>query len=229
MGDVIFGNKQVGDVLNGGNKYVVNPGPASSPPAERRVILMMSANPVTTQPLRLDEEHRAIDRAVADAQASHLLEVRAATAVRLEDLQYALLRHRPAVVHFSGHGDPVRGIQVTDDRGLARSVPPDALSRLFEILARGIDCVVLNACFTEAQASAIARHVPCVIGMRGGVLDKSAIRFAAGFYQGIAYGSSIGTSFELARNGLDLHGVPHSDVPQLITQPGADTRTVIDR
>lgn len=226
MGDFVAGDFVVGDKYGGdrvhGDKIVWRE-------ARQKVVLMLSANPLTTQPLRLDEEHRAVDRAVADAQASALLEVRIADAVRLDDLPYALLRHRPAVVHFSGHGDPVRGIQVTDHRGLARDVPPDALRELFRILADGVECVVLNACFTEPQARAIASHIPCVVGMSRGVLDKSAIKFAAGFYQGIAYGRSIGTSFDLARNLLDLHGIPDSDVPRLIARPGAATRSVIKR
>ncbi|GID28967.1 CHAT domain-containing protein [Paractinoplanes brasiliensis] len=226
MGDFVAGDKYGGDRVHG-DKIVMGQPPR--PPRQPKVILMLSANPLTTQPLRLDEEHRAVDLAVAHAGASHLLEVRIADAVRLDDLPYALLRHRPAVVHFSGHGDPVRGIQVTDHRGLAHDVPPDALRELFRILADGVECVVLNACFTEPQARAIAAHIPGVVGMSRGVLDKSAIKFAAGFYQGLAFGRSIGASFDLARTGLDLHGIPDSDVPKLIAQPGGATRTVITR
>ena len=163
---------------------------------------------------------------MALAQAGDRLEVRAADAVRLDDLQTALLRHRPAVVHFSGHGHPVEGIQVVDNFGRSRSVPPEALTELFRILGDGLDCVVLNACYSETQAKAIAAYVPCVVGMRREVLDKTALTFAAGFYQGIAHGRSVQVSFDLARNGLGLRRAPDSDVPRLIARPGGADRTV---
>jgi hypothetical protein len=64
--------------------------------------------------------------------------------------------------------------------------------------------------------------------MRRQVLDDTAILFATGFYRGLADGRTIRTSFELAGNGLDLHGVPDRDVPRLIARPGAADRPLID-
>lgn len=226
MGDRVYGDKYGGDHVRG-DKIVFAREPGR---ARRRVILLMSANPDREQPLRLDEERREIDNAVTYAQASDRLAVRTADAMRVDDLQSALLRHRPAIAHFSGHGSGSAGILLTDARGRARPVPPAALSNLFGILRGGLQCVVLNACFTDEQARAIAVHVPCVVGMRREVLDNAAIRFAAGFYQGIAHARSIGVAFELGRNRLGLHGHPDADigVPQLIAAPGAMDRPVIN-
>ena len=227
MGDTVHGDKYGGDRVHGDK--IIRVGPGRRPGrARRQVILLMSANADRQQPLRLDEEHREIDHAVTYAQAGDRLEVRTADAVRLDDLQSALLRHRPAIAHFSGHGSASAGILLTDDLGHARPAPPDALSDLFRILRGGLRCVVLNACFTDEQARAIAAHVPYVVGMRGRVLDDAAIRFAAGFYQGIAHAKSVRVSFELGRNRLDLHGHADADVPQLIAAPGAVDRPVID-
>jgi hypothetical protein len=110
-----------------------------------------------------------------------------------------LMRYQSIVAHFSGQGHPRDGIQVVDETGRPRSVPPHALSGLFGILSKGLRCVVLNACHTDEQAAAIAAHVPCVVGMRRQVLDDTAILFATGFYRGLADGKSIRTSFELGR------------------------------
>jgi hypothetical protein len=226
MGDTVYGDKSGGDNV-AGNKYIYTGGNGpAAPPRPRKVILLMSANPSREQPLRLDEERREIDRAVAQAQAGDRLEVHTADAVRLDDLQYALLRHRPAIAHFSGHGR-VEGIQVTDDLGGSQPVPPEALSDLFRILGGGLQCVVLNACYTEEQAKAIAAHVPYVVGMRRQVLDDTAIRFSAGFYRAIAHAQSVRVSFDLARNSLNLHGVPDGSVPRLIAGPGEVDRPVI--
>jgi hypothetical protein len=68
---------------------------------------------------------------VAYSRASARLDVRTADALRLDDLQRVLLRYEPIVAHSSGHGHPREGIQVVDEAGLPRSVPPRALSGLF--------------------------------------------------------------------------------------------------
>jgi CHAT domain len=232
MGDIIFGNKS-GDTV-GRDKIVHNgqvaPSPdrgaGSSPP--RHTILLLSANPGGQQQLQLDEERRAITNEVAYSPASGRLDVRTADALRLDDLQRVMLRFTPAVAHFSGHGHPRDGIQVLDASGLPQPVPPRALSGMFEILRDGLRCVVLNACHTDDQAAAIAAHVPCVVGMRRQVLDETAVLFATGFYRALAHGRTIRTSFELARNGLDLHGVPDRDVPRLLARPGAADHPLID-
>lgn len=116
---------------------------------------------------------------------------------------------------------------VADDLGHPRAVPPDALTELFRILRHGLRCVVLNACYTDDQARAIAAHVPFVVGMAGGILDDAAIRFAAGFYLGVAHGQSVGAAFQLGRNRLRLRAHPDADLPRLIAAPGAVDEPVI--
>ncbi|MBB5874668.1 hypothetical protein F4553_008120 [Allocatelliglobosispora scoriae] len=228
MGDTIHGNKYGGDHVMG-DKIVHHAGrgePGRGEPEPPAVILLMSANPSRNEPLRLDEERRQIDHALVHAQARSLVEVRTADAVRLGDLQNALLRHRPAIAHFSGHGTESSGIVVTDDRGHPRLVPPAALSELIRILQGGLRCVFLNACYTEEQARAIAEHVPCV-GMHRRVLDQTAIRFAAGFYQGVAHGRTIQEAFDLGRNALRIHGHADGDAPRLLAAAGSADRPVL--
>src|SRR4051794_10778172 len=112
MGDIVHGDKYGGDNVH--RDKIVHAVPRERrPAAPRPVILLMSANPDRRQPLRLDEERREIDRVVTYARADDRLAVHKADAVRLDDLQPALLRHRPAIVHFSGHGSATEGILVT--------------------------------------------------------------------------------------------------------------------
>lgn len=218
MGDFVAGNKYGGDHVER-DKIVQERVPRTRQP---RIILVMSANPVDQQLLRLDEERRVIDRAVS--LSGDRLAVRAADAVRLDELQLALGRHRPVIAHFSGHGSAAQGILVLDDGARARPVPPDALLDLFRILSRHVRCVVLNACYTEQQAQAIAAYVPCVVGMHHRVSDRAAIRFAGAFYQGIALGEPVQVAFDLGRNILRLHGDPDAGVPRLIAAGGAADR-----
>ncbi|MEV4508477.1 CHAT domain-containing protein [Dactylosporangium sp. NPDC049525] len=228
MGDTIYGNKFGGDNIHG-DKIVTHGSPRPRRPVEPAVVLVMSAGTDQQAPLRVDEERREISHAVRLAGAGERIDVRTADALRLDDLSDVLPHHRPVIAHFSGHGVAGAGIVVTDDLRQPQSVPPEALSELFRLERGRLQCVVLNACFTEDQAWAIAEHVPFVIGMRGRVLDDTAIRFAAGFYRGIAYARSVRDAFDLGCNRLRLHGHLDADVPRLVDRQGTPDLPVVDR
>jgi hypothetical protein len=200
----------------------------------RRTVLVLMSNPRGTAGLRLDEEYRAIDEAILKARHGDRLELRPGAAVRHGDLQGLLLRHRPTVVHYSGHNHGEAGIVLADDRGKARPVAPEALSGLFRIMATSIRLVVLNACLTQDQAAAIAAHVPCVIGMSRAVRDDVAIAFASAFYHAAASREPVAAAFGLASNrlGFDTGGtyrdlaptagdpLPPQMIPVMVGDPG---------
>lgn len=183
-------------------------------------ILFLAASPKDTDRLRLDEEIRTIDERLRAAEFRERFELIQAWAVRSADLQDRLLRHKPDIVHFSGHGSEDGQIVLEDDSGMAQPVPTEALSNTFEILKDNIRCVVLNSCFSQAQASAIRQHIDCVVGMSGAVADRSAIAFAAGFYRGLGYGRSLETAWKLGANEIDLALLKRPDAPVLLTKPG---------
>jgi hypothetical protein len=147
-------------------------------------------------------------------------------AVRVTDLQGYLLQHRPHIVHFSGHGSRVGEIVLEDAKGQSRPVSPGALKRTFAVLRDNVRCVILNACYTEAQAKGIAQSIDCVVGMGRAIGDESAIAFAAGFYQALGYGRSIQEAFDLGCGQIDLEGVGDEDVPKLTVATGVDHRSV---
>jgi hypothetical protein len=189
---------------------------AVSPPPIK--ILFLAANPVDTDPLRLDEEIRAIDEALRKTEFRDRFELEQQWAVRVGDLQEALLRHKPAVVHFSGHGADSSQIVLESNAGTAQAVPQDDLVRLFSILKDDIRCVVLNACYSEGQAKAIAEHIDCVVGMTTAVGDDAAIEFATAFYRALGYGRDIQTAFDLGTNQIGLKDLPDVDTPRLLAR-----------
>lgn len=229
IGDTVHGDKFGGDNFIG-NKYVYPSVPRDPAPKQaRRVVLVLSANPRLTTPLQVGEEQRAIKRAITLARADSRLETRSADSVRRHDLQLALTTHRPTVVHFIGHGSGQEGIVVVNRYGMPQPVPPAVVTELFRVLAGQIRCVVLNACFTDEQAHAIARHIPCVVGMSGRVSDVTAIEFAASFYQAAAAGCTVQGAFDLARNSLTMNGHTQTDIPVLVAASGvADQITITD-
>lgn len=209
-------------------------------------ILFLGANPSNTTHLALGKEAREIMERLRAAHQGSQFEFVQEWAVRVGDLQAALLRHRPHIVHFSGHGrgegdafsrsgpasDPNRDmlsdgvyagdndgeILVEDDvTGKARPLPAPALAKLFK-LVRGIRCVVLNACHSVSQADAICEHVDAVISMRRTIRDDAAVHFAWAFYQGLGFGESLDNAFELGKNQIELAGFDDSEVPQFLTR-----------
>ena len=56
-----------------------------------------------------------------------------------------------------------------------------ALGSLFKLFKDRVECVVLNACYSEVQAKAIAKQIPYVIGMNKAIGDKAAIVFSDAF------------------------------------------------
>jgi hypothetical protein len=99
-----------------------------------------------------------------------------------------------------------------DDVGYAHIIPVDGLTHAFKAVGRNVRCVIVNACSTEKIAHALATVIPCVIGMRQPVGDRSAIRFSIGFYEALATGKSVETAFDV--------GVSHL----MMTPEGDDAR-----
>jgi len=77
---------------------------------------------------------------------------------------------------------------------------------------------VLNACFSQIQAEAIAENIDCVVGMSTAVGDEAAISFASAFYQALAYGRTVRTAFDLGCNQIDLESLGEQDTPQLLAK-----------
>jgi hypothetical protein len=187
-------------------------------------ILFLAANPLDTTRLRIDEETRAIDQTLRQAKFRDRFDIEQQWAVRVGDLQNYLLRYNPHIVHFSGHGSESSGIILEDDFGNSHPVTVRALSQLFSVLKDNIKCVVLNACYTEPQARAIAENIDYVIGMSNAIGDVAAINFATAFYQAIGYGKDIKTAFELACVQIDLAGLDDQDIPKLLTRKSGSER-----
>lgn len=196
--------------------------PDSSPPpfgmeSNRRIrILFLAANPSDTSPLRLGEEIREIEHALRLTEFRDRFEIEQQWAVRVSDLQDHLLRYRPDIVHFSGHGSAASELILEDHHGYSKPVSPLALSNLFRTLRDNIKCVVLNACYSEIQAQAIAEHIDCVIGMNKAIGDQAAISFATAFYRGLGYGRDIATAFALGIGQIDLQGLPEQNTPRIL-------------
>ncbi len=180
-----------------------------------KTILLLAASPVDQAKLRLDVEAREIDEGLRRSQHRDQFQLEKQGAVRTDDLRRALLDNKPQIVHFCGHGSGEDGLVFEDQQGKTQLVSTDALANLFELFAGEIECVVLNACYSEVQAKAIVQHVGYVIGMNKAIGDKAAIKFSIGFYDALGGGRSVEEAYKFGCNAIQSEGIPEHLTPVL--------------
>lgn len=190
-------------------------------------ILFLSADPSKSNRLRIDREIRAIDERLRKSAFYQRFDLAQHWAVTVESIQELMLREKPNIVHFSGHGRKESEIILEDKFGKPHPVPNEALTKLFLILKKDIRCVFLNACFSERQGRAIAQNIDAVIGMSNEIGDDAAIVFAGAFYSALGFAESIKTAFELACNQLHLENLGEHGIPKLIPRDGIDPDRII--
>ena len=182
----------------------------------KRTILILASSPTNTARLRLDREMREIDAGLRRAKQREQFTLEQKWAVRPDDLRRALLDYNPQIVHFCGHGAGNQGLVLENDVGEAQFLPTNALANLFKLFAnRGVECVVLNACYAEVQAEAISQHINYVMGMSDEISDDAAVKFAIGFYDAVGAGWSYEDAYELGCNAIALEGIPEELTPVL--------------
>lgn len=187
----------------------------------KKTILFLAANPQGTSRLRLDEEIREIDAGLQRAKCRDQFVLQQRWAVRPRDLYQALLDFKPQIVHFSGHGGGEEGLVLEDETGTAKLLDTAVLAPLFQLFSErlGLECIILNACYSQVQAEAIVQYVPYVIGMNQAVGDKAAIEFAVGFYNALGAGESFEFAYQLGCVAIRLAGIAEHLTPVLQKKP----------
>lgn len=185
-------------------------------------ILLLAANPKNTEQLRLDEEFREIKERLRLGTQRESFEIHQGEAIRAKDLLQLLLEFKPDIIHFSGHASS-NGIFLEDETGQSHLVNANALTSLFSLL-ESVECVLLNACYTESQAALIHRHVPYVIGMQTAIGDKAALKFATGFYTALASGETIHKAYRYGCTAIQLAGIDESQTPVIHDKEGLNQK-----
>lgn len=179
-----------------------------------KTILILAANPQNTSRLRLESEIREIDKGLQRANKREQFKLEIKLAVTQRDFYREILDTHPQIVHFCGHGKGEDGILLEDETGKTAFVQTDALESMFKLFAKkGLDCVVLNACYSQVQAEAISQHINYVIGMNQAIGDKAATNFSVAFYDALAAGEDIEFAFELGCS--QLFGLKENQTPIL--------------
>ena len=191
------------DVLE--KEILVNAGdaaPAAGDSVKR--ILFLAANPANEARLRVGAEHDRIGEELTSSGKRDQFLFSSLMAVTTQSISRSILAENPYIIHFSGHGKK-EGIYLETDAGLSKLVTAKALKLLFASAAKGVQCVLLNACYSAEQAKSIAETVPFVIGMMNTIKDGAALDFATGFYQAIGAGKSIQDAYDIGVAAMALN------------------------
>jgi hypothetical protein len=167
-------------------------------------VLILASNP--RKNLNLDTEIRDLKRVIDSSRQREDFTFVVELAVRVGDLQELMLKHRPQIVHFCGHGGGEQGLVFESDAGREHLVSTEALADLFSLpsINVNVECVLLNACYSEEQAEAIVTHINYVIGMNQKIRDDAAIAFAKGFYRALGFAHDIEEAYKLGCNAIQL-------------------------
>lgn len=208
-------------------EQVIKPGDPSM--SDKIKVLFLAADPFRDRAkLELEDEMRAVRRALAQGKAHDTLELEAHFGTRTRDLQFVLLEYQPEIVHFSGHGDREGVIYLSDTAGRPVAVGKTALGRLFDMLESEVRVVFLNACHTQPIVEVLRDMVDYAIGTNREVTDETAIAFSQAFYTALASGSGVQQAYDLAVNQLELNGSGEASVPLIRKRFGADRRPLLE-
>jgi hypothetical protein len=123
-------------------------------------------------------------------------------------------------------GEP-SGLFFQSPDGSAQFVSAEAIRQTFGAAGASVQLVVLNACYTDAQAEALLAHVDCVVGMSGAIFDDAARSFAIGFYGGLGEREPVAAAFAQGRAAISLQGLEDGERPQLKVRAGVDAGKLV--
>ena len=213
-------------------------------------ILFTSANP--NMDLKLDEEYRSIEEAIAQSDNRDAIELVPKIALRAKDLMDALHKEKPDIVHFSGHGAGNNGYlvltpnnqpNVISDPEILEKLSPEQLDEnerknysvvsteiledIFEMYSENVKLVLFNSCNSKAQAEAINEYVDFTIGMSDFIGDDCAVTFSKEFYKTICSNRTIEKAFKQSHIVVKLEHPEFSHVPELFVKEGAEKDAIL--
>lgn len=185
------------------------------------VVLLVSASPDGKVRLRVDVEFRKIIEKIRGTRYRDRFTFIQAPAARFEDLQTALLEHKPHILHISCHGNSDGSLEFeADDHGTSK-VSGKRVQRLLGALADNLRIIFFNACHSQSVVCDLTPTIDLTIGMSAAIEDSTAISFSTSFYQTLGYGKSVEKAFTVALTNIDdTYG--DDDIPKLFPPAAAD-------
>lgn len=181
-------------------------------------IVVFYSNPVSTNRLRLDKEHKAVDEMLKRI-GRPLETVLRKHATTINDMLHTLKGQPFEIILFSGHGDPA-GILIEPESGNSSVIlEPDRLKNLIASSGRRPRAIVLLACYSADILEDLLELSQFVITVIGPADDAAAIEFAVALMEDYLAHSSIETAFGTAQKTIFAKGLTLSP---LLSRHGQD-------
>jgi hypothetical protein len=189
---------------------------------ERCILLLLASNDVETLDSGAADEIREINEVIQSATHRDSFERYPHPAVRASDITKLLLRHKPHILHISGHSRKTEGLVLEDNN---RQVEKINCARLVNLIMGAADdarlkLVFFSFCYSEACATAISTKVPYAIGVSDEISPDSLLLFSKLFYEALGSNKSVQDAFDFARECLKTKGWEGSDEMVLRVQSG---------
>jgi hypothetical protein len=181
--------------------------------------------------LRVAREQSRIRAAVERALHRQLIAIDARPAATIADLMDGVVRFRPHVIHFAGHGDE-QLVAFEQDIDARHDTPVLVSAEAFAQALAATDepplLVMLNSCGSAAHIEPLVATVtPFAIGMADEIDDGDAITYATQFYASVANGQSVLAAHDAGKAMLAVSGLPGQDLPTLACRDGLDPRAAV--
>lgn len=169
-------------------------------------ILVLKATPDDLEKIDVDGEIEIIKKEAERSDVRDKIDVGTDLQASADNFNARILKMRPEILHFAGHGKNGR-LVLRSESGGGNPVRKEAIARALGEHKDTIACVILNACSTVEQGRAIAENIANVIVTNRAIEDNSAKKFSRAFYQALFSGESYLKAYQIALSSLDLMGM----------------------
>jgi hypothetical protein len=163
-------------------------------------LLALLSNPDNEVKLRMDREIKEINSRISH-KVSHDFEYKPVPAINIDELPGLLIKEKPDLLHFSGHGKKSQ-LCFEDKLGKSKDVSSDALQTIFKETGHYVTCLLINACESSKLAERLCEYIPHVIGFPDKIEDELAEIFSKTFYETLSLGHTVASCFEMAKGTI---------------------------
>ncbi len=184
------------------------------------MVLVMISSPSDYPPLEVEREWQNLKTALADLEASGLVQLERLEIATLGALQQHLRPDDYHIFHFIGHGGFEEATQdgvllFEDENRRGRKLSGHYLGTILRD-ERPLRLAILNACegartsqrdpFAGVAQNLVRRGIPAVIAMQFEITDRAAITFSRELYSAIADGYPVDAALAEARKAIFAQG-----------------------
>jgi Tfp pilus assembly protein PilF len=137
--------------------------------------------------------------------------------ISAKNFSQVLSEIEPNIVHISGCENGINKLISDQSHAIDESDEFDKLTgELFKIIAKSIQCIILDGCYLESQAKEVVCHIDYLVGIDHSLDEKIRINFLNEFYFHLGLDLAIRNAYTLGCNLLLRNGLNQSQLPILL-------------